>query len=112
MFASSALPPALESRGAIRRPERPIQQPRGRSPGRPSMDARSETQSWPSTTSAVRRTEPITVFEGDIEDVLITDEQIQRKIAQIGQEITEDYAGRDLLLIGVLKGAFVLMADL
>jgi hypoxanthine phosphoribosyltransferase len=54
----------------------------------------------------------MSVFEGDIEEVLITDDQIQRKVGEIGQEITKDYAGRDLLLIGVLKGAFVLMADL
>jgi hypoxanthine phosphoribosyltransferase len=51
-------------------------------------------------------------FEKDIEQVLLSSDQIQQKIADIGAQITEDYAGRDLLLVGVLKGAFVFMADL
>ncbi len=50
--------------------------------------------------------------EGDVEQVLISGEEIQEAVARLGKEITADYAGRDLLLIGVLKGAFVLMADL
>jgi hypoxanthine phosphoribosyltransferase len=48
----------------------------------------------------------------DIEQVLISEEEIQRKIAQMGELISSDYAGRDLLVVGVLKGAFVFMADL
>ena len=50
--------------------------------------------------------------ENDIEEILLTHEDIQSKVAEIGQQIMHDYAGRDLLLVGVLKGAFVLMADL
>jgi hypoxanthine phosphoribosyltransferase len=48
----------------------------------------------------------------DIEHVLITEEDIQQKIADVGEQLSADYAGRDLLLVGVLKGAFVFMADL
>ena len=51
-------------------------------------------------------------FEHDIERVLITGDEVQVKIRELGDRITEDYRGRDLLLVGVLKGAFVLMADL
>jgi hypoxanthine phosphoribosyltransferase len=51
-------------------------------------------------------------FEGDIERVLITGEEIQAKIRELGDRITEDYRGKQLLLVGVLKGAFVVMADL
>ena len=51
-------------------------------------------------------------YERDIERVLITETEIQDKLREIGDQITEDYAGKDLLLIGVLKGAFVVMADL
>jgi hypoxanthine phosphoribosyltransferase len=51
-------------------------------------------------------------FEGDIERVLITGDEIQAKIRELGDRITEDYRGRELLLVGVLKGAFVVMADL
>lgn len=51
-------------------------------------------------------------FEHDIERILITGNDVQDKIRELGDRITEDYRGRDLLLVGVLKGAFVLMADL
>ncbi len=51
-------------------------------------------------------------YENDIERVLITQEEIQSKLAELGEKITRDYEGRDLLLVGVLKGAFVMMADL
>jgi hypoxanthine phosphoribosyltransferase len=51
-------------------------------------------------------------FEGDIDRVLITGEEIQAKIRELGDRITEDYRGKELLLVGVLKGAFVVMADL
>jgi hypoxanthine phosphoribosyltransferase len=48
----------------------------------------------------------------DIEEILITEDEIQGKVAELGKRITEDYRGDDLLMVGVLKGAFVLMADL
>jgi hypoxanthine phosphoribosyltransferase len=48
----------------------------------------------------------------DIEEILITEDEIQEKVAELGKRITEDYRGEDLLMVGVLKGAFVLMADL
>ena len=44
--------------------------------------------------------------------VLVTDEAIQRRIAELAGEIDTDYDGRDLLLVGVLKGAVMVMADL
>jgi hypoxanthine phosphoribosyltransferase len=43
---------------------------------------------------------------------LITAEEIQEKLAEMGRQITEDYKGKDLLLVGVLRGAFMVMADL
>jgi hypoxanthine phosphoribosyltransferase len=43
---------------------------------------------------------------------LFTGEQIQTRIAEMGAEIARDYAGRNPLLIGVLKGAFVFLSDL
>jgi hypoxanthine phosphoribosyltransferase len=51
-------------------------------------------------------------FTDDIEKVLISEEEIQAKLVAMGAEITADYADRSLLLVGVLKGAFVVMADL
>ena len=51
-------------------------------------------------------------YERLIERVLITESEIQNKLHELGDRITEDYEGRVPLLIGVLKGAFVVMADL
>ena len=51
-------------------------------------------------------------FTDDIEKVLISEEEIQAKLMEMGAAITRDYADRSLLLVGVLKGAFVVMADL
>jgi hypoxanthine phosphoribosyltransferase len=63
-------------------------------------------------TSAATLLSHVAEFEQDIEQILITGDDVQAKIRELGDRITEDYRGRDLLLIGVLKGAFVLMADL
>jgi hypoxanthine phosphoribosyltransferase len=49
---------------------------------------------------------------GDLKDVLITAEQLQQRIGELAARIDADYAGRDLLLVGVLKGAVMVMADL
>ncbi len=48
----------------------------------------------------------------DIEEVLFSEEQISQIVARIGQEISRDYAGKNLLLVSVLKGSVVFMADL
>lgn len=48
----------------------------------------------------------------DVERVLYSKEQIARRIAEIGAQITRDYEGKDLLLVGILKGAVVFFADL
>jgi hypoxanthine phosphoribosyltransferase len=54
----------------------------------------------------------VPALEDSIEKVLISEEEIQAAVRRLGEEITRDYAGRDLLLVGVLKGAFLLMGDL
>ncbi len=48
----------------------------------------------------------------DLERVLVTEVQIRERITAMAEEIDADYAGRDLLLVGVLKGAVMVMADL
>jgi hypoxanthine phosphoribosyltransferase len=53
-----------------------------------------------------------TELERAVTDVLIDETALQRRIAELGEEISNDYAGRDLLLVGVLKGAVFFMADL
>jgi hypoxanthine phosphoribosyltransferase len=47
-----------------------------------------------------------------VEEVLIDEASLQNRIAELGVAITDDYRGRDLLLVGVLKGAIFFMADL
>ena len=48
----------------------------------------------------------------DIERVLVTDEQLKQCVAKLGAEITKDYTGKKLLVLGILKGAVPFMADL
>ena len=51
-------------------------------------------------------------LESAVGEVLIDKESLSARIAELGAEISTDYGGRDLLLIGVLKGAVFFMADL
>jgi hypoxanthine phosphoribosyltransferase len=53
-----------------------------------------------------------TELERGVESILIDEDALQTRIADLGDEISSDYAGRDLLLLGVLKGAVFFMADL
>jgi hypoxanthine phosphoribosyltransferase len=48
----------------------------------------------------------------DLKEILITPEQLSSRIAELAAEIDADYAERELLLVGVLKGAVMVMADL
>ena len=48
----------------------------------------------------------------DLLDVLITQDRLQARVVELAAEIDADYAGRELLLVGVLKGAVMVMADL
>ena len=50
--------------------------------------------------------------QADLKHVLYTKEQIQTRIAELAAQIDKDYEGRELLIVGVLKGAVMVMADL
>jgi len=52
------------------------------------------------------------VIHPDIESIIVTEDQIQDRIAQLGEEISRDYAGEKILLVAVLRGAAIFMADL
>lgn len=52
------------------------------------------------------------VLVNDIENVLVTSEDIQVRVRELGRQISVDYADKDLLLIGILRGAFIFLADL
>ncbi len=45
-------------------------------------------------------------------DILYSEEEVRQVVRKLGQQITQDYAGEDLLVVGILKGAFIFMADL
>src|SRR5918992_4900955 len=49
---------------------------------------------------------------GDIGEILLTEDQIQTRVAELGAQISADYAGRELTLVSVLKGSLPFMADL
>jgi len=51
-------------------------------------------------------------LERGVGEILISADELQGRIRELGREVTEDYAGRELLLVGVLKGAVFFMADL
>ncbi len=51
-------------------------------------------------------------MQNDIKGVYFTEEQIAAKVKELGSKITEDYKGKNPLIIGVLKGSFVFMSDL
>lgn len=51
-------------------------------------------------------------MHNDIQEILYTEEQIQDKIRELGEKISSEYAGRNPLVICVLKGAYMFMADL
>ena len=53
-----------------------------------------------------------TELESAVAEVLVDEESLRTRVAELGEEISTDYAGRDLLLVGVLKGAVFFMADL
>lgn len=48
----------------------------------------------------------------EIKEVLFTEEEIQNKVRELGEKITEDYRDKDLFLLGILKGAVPFMADI
>ena len=52
------------------------------------------------------------MLEKDIQEVLFSQQQLEERVDQIAQEITRDYAGKEIVLISVLRGSFVFMADL
>lgn len=47
-----------------------------------------------------------------VKEVLVTEEEIQAKVKELGKRITDDYKGKNLMLIGILKGAAIFLSDL
>ena len=67
-------------------------------------------KSWLGRTT--KRRIDVTWQPEELGPVFLTQEQIQQRVSQLGAEISRDYADKDLIVIGVLKGILVFMADL
>lgn len=52
------------------------------------------------------------MLENDIQEILFSEEQLKTRVAEIARQIEEDYAGKEIMLISVLRGSFIFMADL
>ena len=52
------------------------------------------------------------MLEQDIQEVLFTEEQLKARVKEIAREIEQDYRGKEIMLISVLRGSFIFMADL
>jgi hypoxanthine phosphoribosyltransferase len=50
--------------------------------------------------------------ESDLVNILFTEDQIQEKLAELAKQIEADYEGKDILMVGILRGAVMVMADL
>lgn len=51
-------------------------------------------------------------IKNDIQEILYSEEQLREKIKEMGARISEDYAGRELLIVGILKGSAIFASDL
>ena len=60
----------------------------------------------------MQKTSEMVEFESKIKRVAITEEEIAQRVKEVGAQISEEYAGKPLLLVSILKGAFVFMADI
>ena len=54
----------------------------------------------------------LAAISNDIEKIVVSEEQIQNRLKEMAAQVLKDYEGRDLILVGVLKGAIMAMADL
>ena len=52
------------------------------------------------------------MLEKDIQEILFTEEQLNKRVNEIARQIEADYAGQEIMLISVLRGSFIFMADL
>ena len=52
------------------------------------------------------------MLENDIQEILFSEEQLKARVAEIARQIETDYAGKEIMLISVLRGSFIFMADL
>ena len=52
------------------------------------------------------------MIHDDVEEILLTDAQIRARVAELGSQLSRDFDGRDPVLVSVLKGSIIFLADL
>jgi hypoxanthine phosphoribosyltransferase len=52
------------------------------------------------------------MLQDDIQEILFTEEQLKNRVSEIARQIEQDYAGQEIMLISVLRGSFIFVADL
>src|SRR3954468_17274958 len=102
--------PQQEGAGRVRRREDPPFRARGVAARRPRRRRRGDPRDRRGRRD--RGGAAVTELREAVGEVLIEERELQQRIAELGRELSQDYAGRDLLLVGVLKGAVFFMADL
>ena len=55
---------------------------------------------------------PTRTIHDDVEEILLSADELQARVAELGRQLSRDYAGRDPVLVSVLKGSIVFLADL
>ena len=58
------------------------------------------------------RKDVVYMMEHDIQEILFSEEQLARRVSELAEQINRDYADKEILLVSVLRGSFVFMADL
>src|SRR5437764_3994475 len=76
--------------------------------------ARRQTKPTPMTPTRLHAvaSSPRAALQPEVGEVLVSADELQRRVAELGEEISRDYTGRSLLLVGVLKGAVFFLSDL
>ncbi len=54
----------------------------------------------------------VEMLKDDVGEILITEEELRTRVAELGQEISADYQGKDLLMVCILRGAVIFLSDL
>jgi hypoxanthine phosphoribosyltransferase len=58
------------------------------------------------------RRKDVAFMSYELSEILISEEEIKKRIMELGRQISKDYAGKELIIIGVLKGAVIFLSDL
>lgn len=51
-------------------------------------------------------------MQKDIKNIMISEDEIEKRVKELGKQLTEEYKGRDLLIVGILKGCMLFLSDL